>query len=83
MNIIEGDYKSKDGKDYFYAVINKNKHNIQIFKNFSCLASIFHYIMDEFKIERPMIHFIYNMTFLGDSIDLNKIPKKYSKFEII
>jgi hypothetical protein len=97
MNIIEGDYKAGDNKDYYSAVINKEKKHIQIFKNFSCEAKVLdylekNYIVSRFDIVGRLIHYypsrvevlsIFKIEFLGDSIDLSKISKKYSKFEII
>lgn len=83
MNIIESNYTSKNGKDYYYAIINKSRENIQIFKNFGCIASILSFLRGINSISNFQVSLMFKIEFLGDSIDLSKISKKYSKFEII
>ena len=97
MTIIEGDYKSRDSKDYYYAVINLELKNILIFKNFSCHAKINDYIRKNYIVHRydvvgrkvsyspsdAEISHIFKVEFLGDSADLTKISKKYSKFQVL
>ena len=83
MNIIESDYRATNGKDYYSAVINKQNKKIQIFKNFSCDAVIRSFLCGHYSKQFNEITSIFKIEFLGDSIDLSRISKKYSKFEII
>lgn len=83
MNIIDGNYKSADNKEYFSAVINKQLKTVRIVKNFSCTAAICNYLETEFNICRNVCFDVFNITFLGDNIDLNRIPKKYSTWIIL
>ena len=83
MNIIDGKFKHQNDQDYYWAVIDKNRKKIRIFKNFSCLAHIMKHIEETEKLIRSSIINAYSFTFLGNKIDLYDVPKKYIKFEII
>lgn len=83
MNIVDGKVKRQNDQDYYWAVIDKNRKKIRVFKNFSCLAHIMKYIEETEKLIRSSITNTYSFIFLGNKIDLYDVPKKYSKFEII
>ena len=70
--LLVGDYKSSDGKDYFFAIIDKQNRSITFAKNFSCQAQLSKlYPSSQFKIE-----------FTGRRPDINKVSDKYRTFKI-
>lgn len=71
MKIVSGTYRSNDGKDYFNAVMFENSKTIVIYKNFSCTRNV------------ELASGSSKIWFLGDNINLSKIPKKYNKWQIL
>jgi len=71
MNLLEGSYKSSNGKDYFYAVGFESSKTIKIYKNFGCIRAV------------EIASGSSKIWFLGDNVDINRIPKKYNKWQIL
>lgn len=82
MELIEGTYKSADGKDYYELALNLQNGEKILIKNASCTAVAMDMVLKHWKIE----YSLYNMKnikifFLGTEPELisEKIPKKYHK----
>ena len=83
MKNLIGNYISKDGKDYFEFVIDKLTKTFFTAKNFSCTAAIKAELSEQFKMEYIDIDIRFSIIFSGTEININRIPKKYSKFTLI
>ena len=83
MKVINLDSKSSDGKNYYSAVINKQNKSIEIFTDFSCTANIYNFLQDRHNLKfRMAVENIYRVCFLGDSANINRLPKKYQSYKI-
>lgn len=80
---LTGDYIAGDGNDYFEFIIDKLTRTIFVAKNFSCTAATKEALSKYFKMEYTDLNIRFSIVFSGTEININRIPKKYSKFKLI
>lgn len=83
MELIEGTYKSVDGKDYYELALNLHNGEKILIKNAGCTANAFYLACEKWGIKDSFFiqdNFI-KIFFLGTKPELisEKIPKKYHK----
>ena len=80
MLMLKGDYQSEDGKNYYYLALNLETKESVLIENASCSASAESMAMNHFHLNNNIFTTQLKIFFLGDSINFNRVPKKYQKF---